>query len=522
VAILSENSIEHALLMLAAMHVGIPSISVSCAYSLVSTDFAKLKQIISLLEPGLIYASDAARYARALTSIHALHAGSVVLGGIPFAALESGGDLRAADAAHRGIGPDTVAKLLFTSGSTDEPKGVIVTQRMLTSNQQARAHVWPFLNANPPVLVDWLPWSHTFGGNHNFNLVLRFGGTLYIDGGRPGPSEFAETIANLKSVSPSIYFNVPRGYDMLVAALESDGELRVRFFRRLQLIFYAAAALPQHLWEALTELARKSVAEPPPLVSAWGSTETAPLVTDCHFNAAGSGVIGVPVPGCELKLIQNSGKLEARVRGPNVTPGYWKRADLTARHFDEEGFYKIGDAVRFVDPADPALGLYFDGRVAEDFKLDTGTWVNTGMTRIKAIAALSPIAMDVVVTGHDRPEIGFLIFPHVDACRKLCSDFAGSLSMEQVLSHPRIRSQIAIGLAILHAGGAGTSTFATRALLMQEPPSIDAGEITDKGYINQRAVLMRREALVTRLYQADAAEVIRLNEIQPTLHQPWR
>jgi feruloyl-CoA synthase len=516
VVILSENSIDHALLMLAAMQIGSPSVSVSVAYSLISTDFQKLRKIVSLIEPGLIYVSDAARYAAALASIQELHNGIVVFGhganassgGLPFAALEADGDVLAVDTAYAAIVPETIAKVLFTSGSTDEPKGVIITQRMLTANQQARAQVWPFLNTHAPVVVDWLPWSHTFGGNHNFNLVLRFGGTMYIDGGRPGPS-FADTIANLRSVSPTIYFNVPRGYDMLVSALKSDADLRKRFFRRMQLMFYAAAALPQHLWDALGELAHRSVGESVPLVSAWGSTETAPLVTDCHFVALRSGVIGVPVPGCELKLVGNAGRLEARVRGPNVTPGYWKRTDLTASHFDDEGFYKIGDAVQFVDHNDPTRGLYFDGRVAEDFKLDSGTWVNTGMLRIRAIAALAPIAADIVITGHDRPELGLLIFPNVDECRRLCgSSSAGPV--DQLLLHPQIRSHVAAGLASLRADGGGTSSYATRALLVSAPPSLDAGEITDKGYINQRAVLARRATCLARLHETDAEGVIRI------------
>jgi len=517
VVILSDNSVDHALLMLAAMHVGIPSVSVSPAYSLVSSDYAKLRSIVSLVEPGLIYAASRSRYERAIHAILGLHRAIVVFGdgvrpgddAIHFEELNAEENPAAVNDAFNRVGPDTVAKLLFTSGSTDEPKGVINTQRMLVTSQQARAQHWPFLNETPPVLVEWLPWSHTFGANHDFNLVLRFGGTLYIDGGRPAPNLFATSIANLKEIAPTLYFNVPRGYDMLVTALKADVSLRENFFSRLQVMFYAAAALPQTLWDALIELSVQTVGQKIPLVSAWGATETAPTVTDCHFQAERTGVIGVPIPGCEIKLVPNGEKFEARVRGPNVMPGYFNRPDLTAKHFDEEAFYKIGDAVRFVDIDRPDRGLLFDGRIAEDFKLDSGTWVNVGMLRVRAIAALAPIAQDIVLTGHDRASIGFLIFPNIAACITVCGDLKPDTPIDRLLSHPRIRECVISGLSTLRAEGGGSSTYASAALLMQEPPSIDAGEITDKGYINQRAVLKRRHVLVERLYDRNAAEVIR-------------
>ena len=289
---------------------------------------------------------------------------------------------------------------------------------------------------------------------------------------------------------------------MLIAALRADEALRRNFFSRLQLIFYAAAALPQHLWEALEELSQHTLGRKVPMISSWGATETAPLVTCCHFQADRSGVIGLPAPGCELKLVPNGDKLEVRVRGPNVTPGYWKRQDLTAKFFDEEGFYRIGDAVRFVDPNRPERGLLFDGRVSEDFKLSTATWVNVGALRIRAIAALAPVAQDIVLTGHDRDCVGFLVFPNVAACRQLCAELAPDAPIEHVLAHPAVRGKVAAGLAALRAEGGGSSTYAARALLLAEPPSIDAGEITDKGYINQRAVLTRRKELVETLYRA--------------------
>ena len=516
VLILSDNGVEHALLMLASLYVGIPSISISSAYSLVSSDFAKLRRIVSLVEPGVIYAASSTRYARALQNIAGLHQATLVCGdetpavngAIRFDALEIEEDSKLVAAAADRVGPDTVAKLLFTSGSTDEPKAVINTQRMLVSNQQARAQHWPFLNHTPPVMLEWLPWSHTFGGNHDFNLALRFGGTVYIDAGRPVPQLFEATIANLKEIAPTVYFNVPRGYDLLVKALQADAALRENFFSRLQVLFSAAAALPQSLWDALLELSLRTIGKSVPLVSAWGATETAPTAMDCHFQADRSGVIGVPVPGCEIKLVPNNDKLEARVRGPNVTPGYFKRPDLTASHFDAEGFYKIGDAVRFVDIEHPERGLMFNGRVAEDFKLDSGTWVNVGILRVHAIATLAPIAQDIVVAGPNRSAIGFLIFPNVAACRQLCATLPDTAPIAEVLSHPAVRAYLAARLAALRDEGKGSSTYATAALLMHAAPVIDDGEITDKGYINQGAVLRRRSALVERLYQNDP-EVIR-------------
>jgi feruloyl-CoA synthase len=533
--ILSDNSVEQGLLTLAGMLVGVPVVPVSPSYSLMSSDHAKLGRIVTLVRPGMVFAEDGARYRPALAAIRGAHDGVEVVGSrsvegggsIRFADLASGADVAGAgrtagvdrgagvdwaatvDRAAAAVGPETIAKLLFTSGSTAEPKGVINTQRMLSANQQARAQVWPFLADHPPIIVDWLPWSHTFGGNHNFNLVLRQGGTLYIDGGRPAPPLFGQTVANLREIAPTVYFNVPRGFDMLVSALRADPSLRANFFRRLQVIFYAAAALPQHLWEALERLAVEATGEAIPMVSAWGSTETAPMVTDCHFQASRSGVIGIPAPGCELKLVPNGDKLEVRVRGPNVTPGYWRRSDLTASQFDEEGFYKIGDAVRLVDPERPERGLLFDGRVAEDFKLDSGTWVNVGMLRVRGIEALAPVAQDIVVTGHDRSEVGFLVFPNLAGCRALAADLAPDAPVERVLADPAVQGRVREGLAALRRAGGGSSMFAARALLMAEPPSIDAGEITDKGYLNQRAVLDRRGALVERLYAelGDAAIV---------------
>ena len=502
--ILSDNSIDHAVFMLAAMHVGVPAAPVSPAYSLVSKDFDKLKSMIALLDPGAIYVSSAKMFAPALNAIAPLHTAVVVAGdpdgfdsAISFSSLTAATETPEVARAFAAVGHDTIAKFLFTSGSTGTPKAVINTQRMLTSNQAAKIQTWPFLGDPDLTTLDWLPWSHTFGANHNFNCVLRNGGTLYIDSGKPAPGLFALSLANLRDVIPTVYFNVPRGYDMLIAALREDDELRRRFFSNVKLLFYAGAALPQNLWEALESLSIATVGHAVPMVSSWGSTETAPLATDCHFQAPRSGNIGVPIPGTEIKLVPTGDKLEARVRGPNVTPGYWKAPEQTAKAFDADGFYLMGDAMIFADAARPELGLFFDGRVAEDFKLTSGTWVSVGALRIAGIAALAPLAQDIVVTGHDKDDVRFLVFPNIPACRALAK--LPDADLADVLRAPVVRDTMAQGLARLKARGGGSSSFATRALLLADLPSVDGGEITDKGYINQRAVLSRRASDLKRL-----------------------
>jgi len=477
VAILSDNSIDHALLALGAMHVGIPAAPISPAYSLMSQDYGKLKHIFELLTPGLVFTADPAKFAPALAAVGAQSTSVAEL-------LETNpGSIMERE--HAKVRGETVAKILFTSGSTGLPKGVINTHAMLCANQQQLAQCWPFVEDRPPVVVDWLPWNHTFGGNHNFNQILRNGGTLYIDGGKPLPGLVESTVKNLAEVSPTMYFNVPRGYDLLLPYLERDENLRQRFFRELDVLFYAAAALPQNLWDRLKALGGPRVA----FLSAWGSTETSPLATSVHFHMDRPGVIGLPIPECELKLVPCAGKLEVRVRGPNVMPGYYKRPDLTREAFDDEGFYRIGDAVKFADVDEPAKGVVFDGRVAEDFKLTSGTWVNVGALRVKLIAAADPLIQDAVITGHDRAEVGALVF--LSAAAKDRTD---------------VRERLQGALRKLAAEG-GSSMHPQRLLVMTEQPSIDANEITDKGYINQCAVLERRAALVEKLY-AGGANVI--------------
>ena len=476
-AILSENSLEHLLLLLGAMHVGVPCAPVSPAYSLVSTDFARLREVLALATPGLVYARDEARFAKAVAA--AVPKGMEVLyGDIPEA--EPGAQ---ADAAHAATGPDTIAKLLFTSGSTGRPKAVINTQRMLCANQQMLAQALPFLAEVPPVFVDWLPWHHTAGGNHNIGIVLYNGGTLYIDEGRPMPGLIETTVRNLREVGPTMYLNVPRGYEALLPFLRADETLRRCFFGRLGILQYAAAVLPQPVWQAYEALAVQTCGERILWITGYGATETAPFVMCTNRGAARAGTVGLPVDGVEMKLSPVNDKLEARFRGPAITPGYWRDPGLTEAAFDEEGYYRTGDAMRFLDPREPSLGLEFDGRIAEDFKLSTGTWVSVGALRTRIIAAGDPWVQDAVITGHDRDEVCALVIPRPGA------------------KNPDLQRL----LDTLAAQSTGSSTRIARALLLPGPLSVDAGEITDKGSINQRAVLKCRADLVEMLYTEPAA-----------------
>jgi feruloyl-CoA synthase len=516
--ILAENGIDHAVMALGAMHVGIPVVPVSTAYARLSQDFGKLRHILALVDPPLVYVDEAERYAKALAAVGTDRFEVVASRGAieganvtPFAKFLQHKPTSAVDAAFARVGPDTVAKVLFTSGSTGTPKGVINTQRMLCANQESIAAAWPFVTESPPVIVDWLPWNHTFGANHNFNMMLRNGGTLYIDEGKPVPALIARTVANLKEISPTIYFNVPRGYGVLLEHLERDEALQHSFFRELQLLFYAGAALPQSLWDRLDALALKIRGRRVPFVSSWGLTETAPLATIVHFPIDRPGNIGVPAPGMEIKLVPVDDKLEIRVKGDSVTPGYFKDPDLTSKAFDEQGWLKTGDAARLADPNDPAQGLIFDGRTAENFKLSSGVWVNVGMLRTAVIAAGAPMIEDAVVTGHDRDEIGLLIFPSVGGLRSLCSELGPEAKLEDMVASAAVRKALRDSLARHNAEAQGSSRRIARCLLMTEPPSIDANEITDKGYLNQRAVLTRRAPLVERLYATPAPpEVIEI------------
>jgi feruloyl-CoA synthase len=503
VLLLSGNSLEHLLLTLGCYTAGVPVVPTSVAYSLMSADHHQIRAMVELVSPGVVFAEDAGPFGSALDAVIdavddppavALAAGSRdgahslvdLLGAVPGPDVE-----RAFDA----ITPDSIAKILFTSGSTGAPKGVLTTQRMLTCNQQMMREVWPFLAGEPPVLVDWLPWSHTFGGSHNLNMALTNGGTLHIDAGRPTPAAFGHTIDALRTIAPTVYVNVPAGYAMLVPYLEQDAEFARHFFSRLRLVFYAAAALPQALWDRLERLVELHADHPVPFTSSWGTTETAPAATSAHWGGARCGCIGVPLPGVTLKLVPDGGKREIRIKGSAITPGYLNRPDATAEAFDDEGFYRTGDAVVLVDDADPNQGLMFDGRIAEDFKLTTGTWVSVATVRTGLVSA-ARVLSDAVIAGHDRDEVTALAWIHPSEARALCG--LGP-DVEVPLDHPVLRAHLTDTLAAM-AAGSGSAGRVARLILCADPPDLDAGEITDKGYINQRVVIERRSDLVERLY----------------------
>jgi feruloyl-CoA synthase len=514
IAILSGNDIEHALLGLAAMFVGVPYSPISVPYSLMSSDFGKLKSIIADLTPSLVFAAHGATFARAIEAAVPAGIEIVVTANPPptrkatlFEELAARPPSAAVDAAHAKVGPDTIAKILFTSGSTGYPKGVINTQRMLCANQAQIRSGLAFVADEPPVIVDWLPWNHTFGSNHNFNLVLDNGGSLYIDEGKPLPGATAATARNLKDIAPTIYFNVPKGFEMLLPHLREDAELRRNFFSRLKVLFYAGAGLQQYVWDELQAMSVATCGERVIFISSIGSTETAPLAVACNWDYPRPGNIGLPPPGLELKLVPQDGKLEARMKGPNITLGYWRRPDLTKDAFDDEGYYKIGDALKFVDPADPSQGLLFDGRMAEDFKLLSGTWVSAGALRAQFVDHCAPLVRDAVVAGADRDDIAMLVFPDVEACRRLAG-LAADAPAAAVLGDAKLRDEFRRRLIALAKQSTGSSTRICRLVLMAEPPSLDAGEATDKGSINQRAVLTRRAALVEALYAKPLSERI--------------
>ncbi len=504
--ILSGNGIDHGLLALGAMQVGIPIVPVSAAYSLMSEDLSKVRYIAERCRPGLVYAASGGMFQEALACPELADLEVVVSADAPpdraaiqFSELAATTPGPAVESAYQEVGPDSIAKILFTSGSTGMPKGVLNNQRMLCSSQQMQEQTWLFLKNKPLVLVDWMPWNHTFGGNHDFNLVLFQGGTLFIDSGKPAPALIEHTVRNLAEISPTLYLNVPMGYSMLLPYLENDAALRANFFKDLDAIFYAGAALPQDLWERLEAVSIRERGDRVWLTSAWGSTETSPLATSAHYPLERAGNIGVPTPGVSIKFAPAGSKLELRVKGPNVMPGYLDDPALTEAAFDEDGYYCMGDAGKLADSDDAAKGILFDGRVAEDFKLTTGTWVTTGSLRIESLAAAAPALQDAVVTGHDRDFVGLLAWPNIVACRQIAGlgDEAGA---DELIANPAVRQHIAAKLGEHNAAAGGSSNRIARVLLMAEPASIDANEITDKGYINQRATLERRADLVERLH----------------------
>jgi feruloyl-CoA synthase len=518
VMVLSENDLEHALLMLAGQHVGIATAHVSPVYSLVSSDFARLKHAVKLLTPGMIFASDFERYQRAIDAvvdqgieIVAVYGGEAAPRVTPFAELLENMPTSAVDAAHQRIAPDDVAKFLLTSGSTAMPKAVINTHRMITSNQQMIAQVFGFLQEEPPVLVDWLPWNHTFGGNHNIGIAIYNGGTFYIDDGKPGPEGMRETVRNLREIATTAYFNVPKGYEDLLPALRADRVLRETFFSKVRLLFYAGAGLSQPVWDAYRELAVETCGERVIMATGLGSTETAPMAVQTTWETDRAGIIGLPIPGVEAKLAPEGLKLEMRVRGPNVTPGYWRQPDLTAKSFDEEGFFRMGDAVKFLDASDVSQGMVFDGRLAEDFKLSSGTWVSVGPLRARILGHFSPLIRDCVIAGIDRDDVGMLVFPDLEACRRLCGEFGGGANVVELLGRGVLRAAFQERLVSFAESATGSSNCVTRMILLDEPPSLDGGEVTDKGSLNQCAVLERRAALVEEMYsEGETDRAIRL------------
>lgn len=507
VAILSGNDLEHLSLALGAMWAGVPYAPVSPAYSLLSQDHGKLRHVLNSITPGLLFASGP-EYAKAIRAVADPDIELVMTDGrvegravTPFDALLGTAPGAAVDAAHAQVGPDTIAKFLFTSGSTRVPKGVINTHRMLCSNQQMLCQAMAFLADEPPVLVDWLPWNHTFGGNHNTGITIYNGGTLYIDDGKPTSQGIGETLRNLREISPTVYFNVPKGFEEIVAAMRSDDVLRQSLFARVKAFMFAGAGLSQPVWDELDRIAEQTIGERVPIITGLGMTETAPSCTFAlRAGDVRSGHIGLPCPGVEVKLVPAGGKTEIRFRGPNVMPGYWRLPEATAHAFDEEGFYRTGDAVKWIDPADPRKGLMFDGRIAEDFKLSTGTFVSVGPLRARIIAAGAPCVQDAVITGIDRDDVGMLVFPRLDECRKLAA-IGDDVGADEVLRHPVVRAHFQSLVDRMWREGTGSASRVARAHVMSVPPSIDRDEVTDKGSINQQAVLRQRAALVEALYR---------------------
>jgi len=505
VAILSENGIEHALMALGCLYAGVPYCPVSPPYSVVSQDFEKLRHVFDTLTPGLVFASDAARFAKAIAAVVPTGTEVVLAEGsledrpvTAFSALASTPATSAIDEAMRATGPDTITKFLFTSGSTKMPKAVINTHRMWCANQQQLRQSIPALGDEPPVLVDWLPWNHTFGGNHNVGIVLDNGGTLYIDDGKPTPAGMAETLRNLREIAPTIYFNVPTGFEAIAQAMETDEVLRRNLLSRVKMFFYSGAALSQPVWDSLHRTQESEVGERIVMGTGLGMTESGPFALYVTGPDVKSGDVGLPAPGIELKLIEVDGKTEVRYRGPNITPGYWRAPEATAEAFDEEGFFSTGDAVKWIDEGNIHRGLRFDGRIAEDFKLATGTFVSVGPMRAKIIAAGAPYVQDAVLTGINLKEVGALVFP-TQKVRELAGLPAGA-TMREVLESAPVQAHFQQVVDTLAAGATGSANRIARLHLMAEPPSIDRGEVTDKGSINQRSVLKHRAALADAMH----------------------
>ena len=517
-AILSENSLEHALLALGAMTVGIPFCSVSAAYSLMSQDFGKLRHVLDTITPGLVYASDWSRFGKAIDATVAADIpvvtneiairGDALTATLAWSNLTSRTATPAVQSAMLATNGDTIVKFLFTSGSTNLPKAVINTHRMICANQQQVVQSMPSVLDIPPVLVDWPPWSHTFGGNHDFYLVLFHGGTFYINDGKPVPALIGETIRNLTEIAPTLYYDVPIGFELIAAEMKTNAALRKNLLSRLQMFFYAGAALAQPIWDALYAIEEQELGCRIPMTSGLGMTESAPFglfVTNLHVRA---GDLGLPSAGMELKLVPLGDKLEVRYRGPNITPGYWRRPEATSEAFDEEGFFRTGDAVRWIDDDDIHRGLKFDGRVAEDFKLVTGTFVSVGPMRAKIIAAGAPYLQDAVITGLNQRDVGAILIPALIPARRALG-LSDTATLADVATHPNMRAAMQDMLNKLAKDSTGSASRVARAVVLTDPPNIDKGEITDKGSINQRAVLKERSELVEALHADQASGILK-------------
>jgi feruloyl-CoA synthase len=516
VAILSENSLEHAQLAVGCLIAGVPFVPVSPPYSLISQDYDKLKHVLATVTPGLVFAQDP-RYAKAIAATVPADTEVVLaqgrLGERAHLMLEDLEDrLASADVDHAmaATGPDTITKFLFTSGSTKLPKAVINTQRQWCANQQQMVQSMPVLAEQPLVLVDWLPWNHTFGGNHNFGMVLYHGGTLYIDDGKPTPALMAETLRNLREIAPTVYFNVPTGFEAIANAMKNDAVLRRNLLSRVKMFFYAGAALAQPVWDSLYESAQAEIGERIVMTTGLGMTESGPFAIFVTRPEVRSGDLGVPTPGLELKLVDIEGKTEVRYRGPNISPGYWRNAKESAEAFDEEGFFRSGDAVKWIDETDVHLGLKFDGRIAEDFKLATGTFVSVGPLRGKIIAAGAPYIQDVVLTGLNMKEVGAMVF--VTPFVRQLAQMPAEAPLADVLASPGVHAHFQQVVNELARQSTGSANRIARLCLLAEPPTIDRGEITDKGSINQRAVLSHRADTVAALHEGRLHHII-----QPTV-----
>ena len=502
IVILSENSVEHALLSLAALYIGVPYTPISPPYSLVSNDFGKLKHCLELMTPKVVFAQNSKVYEKALALSKELFPDAEIMtaDGDQFEEMLQTEATDQAELANRLVNRETVAKILFTSGSTGLPKGVINTHKMWCANLQQITQVFPFMKSESPVFVDWLPWNHTFGGNHNFGLTLYNGGRLYLDEGKPTAKGIETTVENLRKISPTAYFNVPKGFEMLIPYLEKEDDLRNTFFKNLQILFYAGASLAQPVWNKLEELAVKTIGVKIPIITGLGCTESGPSAMFANWGGSFSGLLGVPVAGMDVKLVPDGDKLEARYKAPNVTPGYWRNQEETDKVFDEQGYYKTGDAVKFLDETNPDKGLVFDGRIAEDFKLSTGTWVNVGVLKAKVLSSGSPIIQDVVLTGLDKEFVGAILFLNPDACKKLAG-LSLIVSNEEAFQNKAVIDFLNEWQNEFSRNATGSSTNIKKYVVALEPPSIDLGEITDKGSLNQRAVLKDRVELVDKLYE---------------------